>query len=283
MKAILLISTFMVCAFAGAQQSQKRSLQFIVNKEGKLTAVPEFKEPGEIYIPEASYKTYTPSNVQIEKISLVQKNFTSPYLPVFAERPMDMNVLSEAYEPFFNIYTPMLRRVSPMALDFDEYAIYPVGVNGAFMVNGRQFSWPAIGGLTTAETAIAWTNERQTISGGIFAGRYYSPYVSSPGFIGGININTRYEVNDWLALRTWGQYSYSNNNGKDPFLQMNPLLNQTNIGGAVEFKVGDNVGFGIGVNFQRNTFNNQFERQYIFYPDFGVGNDNIKFGIGGGR
>ena len=90
-------------------------------------------------------------------------------------------------------------------------------------------------------------------------------------------------MNDWLALRTWGQYSHSNNNGKDPFLQMNPLLNQTNIGGAVEFKVGDNVGFGIGVNFQRNTFNNQFERQYIFYPNFGAGNDNIKFGIGGGR
>ena len=49
---------------------------------------------------------------------------------------------------------------------------------------------------------------------------------------------------------------------------------------AVEFKVGDNAGFGIGVNFQRNTFNNQFERQYIFYPNFGIGNDNIKFGIG---
>ena len=49
---------------------------------------------------------------------------------------------------------------------------------------------------------------------------------------------------------------------------------------AVEFKVDDNAGFGIGVNFQRNTFNNQFERQYIFHPNFGIGNDNIKFGIG---
>lgn len=283
MKTILLISAFLACSLAGAQNSRKPSLQFIVNEEGKLSAVPAFHEPGEIYIPETSYKTYKPSDVRMEKLSMEQKSFPSEYLPVLMERPMDMNVLSEAYKPFFNIYTPMLRRVSPMALDFDEYAIYPVGVNGAFMVNGRQFSWPAIGGTTTAEAAIAWTNERLTVSGGLFAGRYYSPYVSSPGFIGGININTRYEVNDWLALRGWGQYSYSDKNGKDPFLQMNPLLNQTNLGGAVEFKVGDNAGFGIGVNFQRNNFNNRMERQYIFYPDFGGGNDKIKFGISGGR
>lgn len=278
MKHFLFICLCLLGLGATAQTSHRPQLRFVLDQEGKLKAVPVLQTAYDIQIPEISYKLYTPENISLKLINIEQQTFKPAELPAMSERPMDMNILSEAYRPFFNVYTPMLRRVSPMALDFDEYAAYPVGVNSGLILNGRQFTWPGSGGTTTLEAAFAWTNERLTLTAGAFGGRYYTPYSIAPGFIGGINASARYEVNDWMALRGWGQYAYSDNNGVDPFLQLNPMLNQTNLGGAVEFKLGDEVGFGIGINYQYNHFNNRMERQYLFYPAIGGRNSRIKIG-----
>ncbi|MCD8268247.1 MAG: hypothetical protein LUD46_07120 [Parabacteroides sp.] len=70
------------------------------------------------------------------------------------ERPMDMQVLSEAYRPFFNVYAPMIRRVSPMAFDFREDVITPISNNAAVITTGSQYSWPELGGLTCISSSV---------------------------------------------------------------------------------------------------------------------------------
>ena len=59
---------------------------------------------------------------------------------------MDMQVLSAAYRPFFNPFTPMLRRVSPMALDFQEASFTPISETTGLLTVGEQFTWPGVGG-----------------------------------------------------------------------------------------------------------------------------------------
>ena len=110
-------------------------LKFIMDKEGKLFAIP-VETNYEIRIPEVSYKSYTPVSEQnrqaLERYQDIYQKFSEgtmndiaffsfPAGNQEADRPMNMNTLSEAYRPFFNPYTPMLRRVNPMALDYDEY------------------------------------------------------------------------------------------------------------------------------------------------------------------
>ena len=141
-------------------------LKFIVDKEGKLFAIPS-ETNYEIKVPEATYKSYTSVSEQNrrlqEKYAEAYRKYTSfnrveyiftdySYLQE-ADRPANMNVLSEAYRPFFNPYTPMLWRINPMALDYDEWYIKPVAFNTAVLVNGRQETWPALGPVWLSVTA----------------------------------------------------------------------------------------------------------------------------------
>ena len=115
-------------------EAQNR-LKFIMDKEGKLFAIP-VETNYEIRIPEVSYKSYTPVSEQnrqmLERYQDIYQKFsedTANDIAFFsfpvgereADRPMNMNTLSEAYRPFFNPYTPMLRSMNPMALDYNEY------------------------------------------------------------------------------------------------------------------------------------------------------------------
>ena len=188
-----------------------------------------------------------------------------------------MNVLSEAYRPFFNPYTPMLWRINPMALDYDEWYIKPVAFNTAVLVNGRQETWPALGGVNIASMAVSHRAGSFTVTTGGFAGRYYTPYTPHPSYWGGVNATARYELTDWMAMRAWGSYAFYGDNKADPFMVANPWMNRTNVGGSMEFKVSDDFGFGIGVNYQHNHFNNRMEPQFMFYP---FGNAGSRFRLG---
>lgn len=266
------------------------TLKFIVDKEGKLFAIPS-ETNYEIKIPEATYKSYTSVSEQNrrlqEKYAEAYRQYTSfnrveyiftdySYLQE-ADRPANMNVLSEAYRPFFNPYTPMLWRINPMALDYDEWYIKPVAFNTAVLVNGRQETWPALGGINIASMAVSHRAGSFTVTTGGFAGRYYTPYTPHPSYWGGVNATARYELTDWMAMRAWGSYAFYGDNKADPFMVANPWMNRTNVGGSMEFKVSDDFGFGIGVNYQHNHFNNRMEPQFMFYP---FGNAGSRFRLG---
>ena len=181
MKRGISLIILLLCALCLQAQSD---LTWIRTKEGRMVAVPNGRfrlEPAQIHI-----QKFTPSDRQLIEAKL--REFI-PDLPVQSayeqERPMDMIISSAAYQPFFNPYTPMLRRVSPMALDFHEVSIIPVSEQVAFITSGQQYTWPGIGGLTRINTELLWTYDRFSLSGGAFGGRYFTPFNPSPQFMAG--------------------------------------------------------------------------------------------------
>lgn len=262
MKNGLVIWLLLLAATCVQAQSD---LVLMMNKEGKLIAIPK-RMSYELNIPEFSYKSYTPANTLALDKRL--REFMPDLPPGIDERPMDMQVLSAAYQPFFNVFTPMIRRVSPMAMDFNEVSITPVSDHVDFLVNGQQYTWPGAGGITRITTALVWRNDNWTVSGGAFAGRFYTPFNSSPGFMGGAHAEVGYQATDWLKLRTWGQYAGYGKEKENPHMLMNPFYNHTSVGSGLELKLNDNFGVGMGVNFEYNPMKRKMEPQYMVYPIF---------------
>ena len=102
----------------GMAQAQS-GFDLILDKEGKIVALPKNKTY-ELRIPKVSYQTFTPRGSRDVDIKLRELAPVSQAETTLPEHPMDMRISSAAYQPFFNIYTPMIREVSPMALDFNE-------------------------------------------------------------------------------------------------------------------------------------------------------------------
>lgn len=270
----ILIALF-ACILYGHAQSE---MDYILNGEGKLTAIPRYKT-FELKMPKYSYLSYTPSSMLSidSKLRQFHPDITTTGLD---ERPMDMQVLSEAYKPFFNVFSPMLRRVSPMAFDFSETSVTPISETTAFVVNGQQYSWPGAGGLTTVSPTLVWRQDKWTLSGGAFAGRFFTPFNYSPGYMGGVNAMASYEATDWLTVKAWGQYAqYGKDEKYNPHMLLNPFYNHTNVGGSMEFKITENFGIGMGVNVEYNPWNRKMEPQYLVYPVFKSG--RFKGGISG--
>lgn len=270
---LLLIMISLLVHFVQAQTPAE--LTYTVNKEGKIIAIPKFKTY-ELNIPEYSYKSYTPSSNR--EIEMKLQEFMPEFQPVLDERPMDMQVLSAAYRPFFDIYAPMMYAVSPMAFDFSETSINPISDNLAFFTTGTQYSWPGLGRITTINPGMIWHQDNWTITGGGFAGRFHTPFNPHPGYMGGVNLQVRYDINERIALRTWGQYAFYGDGEKDnPHMLMNPFFNHTNVGGAVEFMINENFGIGGGVNYEYNPRLRRMQPQYLVFPVFK--SKNIKVGI----
>ena len=126
MKRGISLIILLLCALCLQAQSD---LTWIRTKEGRMVAVPK-RAVFDLNLPKFTYKSFTPSDRQLIEAKL--REFI-PDLPVQSayeqERPMDMIISSAAYQPFFNPYTPMLRRVSPMALDFHEVSVVPISDN----------------------------------------------------------------------------------------------------------------------------------------------------------
>lgn len=278
MKKVVLFVILLFCSFY-TLFAQGR-LRFIIDKEGKLYAIPT-EATYDIRIPEITYKSYIPITERYRRLAeryadvyqkytgIAEQSTAFGFLPApEADRPANMNTLSAAYRPFFNPYTSMFRSMNPMALDYDEYSFHPIDDDMLFIVNGLQETWPGAGGVNEVNLSFHKQMGASTLSAGAFGGRFYTPFTPNPAFFGGFNVTARYQATDWLAFRAWGAYTFYQTDwrGPDPFMVINPALNSTSVGGAVEFKIGDHAGFGIGVNYYHDPFRGKMRPQYIFYP-----------------
>lgn len=273
MKTVCLLFVLAFTAFEAAAQA---GMTLILNKEGKIIAIPG-RKTYELRIPAYSYGSYTPASRMATEMKL--REFTPEAPPETPdELPMNMQTLSEAYRPFFNVYTPMLRRVAPFALDFSETSVVPLAGNWALLTSGVQATWPALGGMTGVSPSLVWSQGRWTLAGGGFAGRFYTPFHLSPGFMGGANAQLRYQASERLAFRAWAEYAAFS--GKEevqtPFLLMNPEMHRTGAGGAVEFMFTKSLGMGAGVNYDYNPMRKRLEPRYIFYPVVKAGDFHIR-------
>ena len=177
MKRGISLIILLLCALCLQAQSD---LTWIRTKEGRMVAVPK-RAVFDLNLPKFAYKSFTPSDRQLIEAKL--REFI-PDLPVQSayeqERPMDMIISSTAYQPFFNPYTPMLRRVSPMALDFHEVSVVPISEQVAFITSGQQYTWPGVGGLTRINTELLWTHDRFSLSEALSADVISHPSILTP-------------------------------------------------------------------------------------------------------
>lgn len=261
MKRGVLIFMAWICAFGIQAQSE---FSFILNKEGKIIAIPKNKTY-ELNIPKFSYKTFTPSGTRDIDIKL--RKFM-PDIPQtgLAERPMDMQISSAAYQPFFNVYTPMIREVSPMALDFNETYMKRLNESFDLIANGVQYTWPGAGGMTILNTGLSWHNDNWRIYGGGFGGRFFTPFNPSPGITAGFNAQVEYQATDWLLLRGWGQYAYYADEYRNPHMLENPFFYHSQVGAAFEVKINENIGVGAGINYEYNPARRRMEPQFLIFP-----------------
>ena len=138
MKRGISLIILLLCAFSMQAQSD---LTWIRTAEGRMVVVPK-RAVFDLNLPKFAYRNFTPSDRQLIEAKLREFIPDLPTSSVFdQERPMDMIISSAAYQPFFNPYTPMLRRVSPMALDFHEVSVVPVSEQLAFITSGQQYTW----------------------------------------------------------------------------------------------------------------------------------------------
>ncbi|MEG1749550.1 MAG: hypothetical protein RRZ65_09620 [Tannerellaceae bacterium] len=263
MKRIYLLLVFLLLVLSAGAQSD---LEFMLNKEGRLTAIPR-RQTYALNIPKFSFKSYTPSTTR--ELDARLRHFNPEAPTRLDERPMDMQILSSAYQPYFNVFAPMLRQVSPMALDFNEITFVPINDNWSVLVHGWQSTWPGVGGITSINPSLRWQSGAWTVSGGAFAGRYFTPFNASPGFMGGVNTHVSYQATDWLKLNTWAQYAnYSTNEKNNPHMLLNPFYYHTNVGGSMEFKINDDFGFGVGMQYEFNPIKRKMEPQIFAFPAF---------------
>lgn len=272
MKRGIWMGIALLCAATSQAQS---GFDLILSKEGKIVALPKEKQY-ELRMPKLSYQNVTPKGAREVDIKLRQFTPDIPSIHLPEERPMDMTIASSAYQPFYNVYTPMLRRVSPLALDFQETYTQRVSDNIDVIASGAQASWIGLGGITVLNTGVSWHNDRWMLYGGGFGGRYATPFDGVPGYFGGFNAQAAYRITDQLTIRAWGQYAtYKNNQSKwkekaskNPFMVQDPRYYHTMMGGALEFKFNENIGVGAGVNYEYNPLRRKMERQILVYPLF---------------
>jgi len=252
-----------LCVLTAQAQSD---FSIVVDNEGKIVAIPKLKAY-DLKIPEVSYTSYTPSSIMDIETKLME--FTPDFQPLPDERPMNMQTLSAAYRPFFNVFTPMLQRVSPMAFDFSEVSITPLNDNFSFLIHGYQSTLPGGGGQTIINPMVVWNNDRWTVRGGGFGGRLFSPFHFTPGYTVGANTSVSYQATDWLKFNAWGEYAwYNGGKGQSAFIHYNPHFNHTNVGGSMEFKISDSFGIGIGMQQEYNPIRRKWESQPLIYPIF---------------
>lgn len=246
------------------------------NSEGKVILLPK-KQNYVLEFTPADYSRYTlkPVTTITLESRLREFVFDIPQVAFDDDRPMNRIIQSGAYLPFYHAYTPMLRRVSPMALDFNETYFTPMSENWAFVVNGRQYTWPGLGGQTTVESGLVWASGPVSVVGSGFAGRHYTPFNPSPGYMAGGRLQLSVDVHERVTLRSWGQYAYyretnfmapGRKGGDNPHMLMNPFYNHTSVGGAMEFKISEDFGVGLGVNYEYNPWNRRMDRQFLLYP-----------------
>ncbi|MDD4515526.1 hypothetical protein [Massilibacteroides sp.] len=264
MKRICFVLFFLL--WGGLFLYAQSDFTFMLNKEGKIIALPKYVEFN-FNIPEFSYKSYTPASTRM--ITEQLKTYEPGTTTKLDERPMDMQVMSGAYKPYYDEFALMKKRVSPTVFDFEEVEFFPLNENLMFSVAGQQQTWMGLGGQTSINPDLTWHSGPWEIGGGGYVARYFTPFNMSPGLVSGANTHASFQATDWLKVRAWGQYAgYANKEWSNPHMAMNPLFYHNNIGGALEFRLNKDLSIGAGMQYEFNPMKNKWERQFLLFPIF---------------
>ncbi|MCK9343736.1 MAG: hypothetical protein M0P33_07490 [Massilibacteroides sp.] len=226
--------------------------------------------PQEITFPSVNYKAFVPTldKQHLPKAQELTGKFNFNALPTPTILRIKNPIQSEAYELLFDPFLPMHAGMNPFAFDFNEMDLKPINEHLSLLMNGYQNTWPGLGGNTILNTTLQWHTDKWVVAGGAFGGRYFTPINPISSFTGGLTLDATYKATDWLSLRSWGQYANQAKNQNDPFFYYGNGFNHSQVGGAMEFKISDNFGVGMGINYEFNPMKHKMEKQWLVYPVF---------------
>lgn len=133
-------------------------------------------------------------------------------------------------------------------------------------LSGSKYNWGMAGSFNSynIHTQAQWqVNDRLSVAGGVGATRYdfFRGGQTQYNFSGSLS----YQLNDRITLRGFGQYSLNH-----PTILDQPGTEWSNktYGGAMEFRITDRFGVGVGAERTFNPWRGKWETHPIFYPVF---------------
>jgi hypothetical protein len=266
-----LIFLLLLTYFTAAINAQ-REFKLVFTEKGKAIAIPDPRKPSYI-IPEYSFGKITPPSTDLD---YTVTTASTDYNELLSTQPFNVQVLSAAYRPYFNPFTPLLTKASPTALDFTEYSFLPLNEKLGLFTTGQKVTYPFLAGKTTLSSMLVWQHERLNIMGGGFVGTFYTAFNNSPVLMGGLKLDLHYELSEKFALRGWGSYTvYQGQERKNPLIYTLPVFNYTGFGSALEFMFNENFGVGGGIEYEFNYLKGRLEPHPVVYPIFKIGNVTI--------
>lgn len=100
---------------------------------------------------------------------------------------------------------------------------------------------------------------------------YGGTYVNDNRILGqgvtdyGLNSRMDLRLNDRLNIKLYGTYSLK---GKQALVNQNSIYSENNYGGAIEYRISDKFGMGMGVDRQLNPFTGKWVTRPFVYPIF---------------
>lgn len=245
-----LSSLFAITAFSQTE---------VINDSTKLLppAIPESHPPvhtdgNDFILPDATLHPYHAPSTISDSITM------HIIIPEYVQTPWPKLRLGENSNPWVHDYNK-----------HDNFILTP---NSYISTYSTYNTYPTMG--THINIGAAYTyqlNERWDVTGGIYTTKYTMPsFVHGSQFDAGFNGSLGYRINDWLKIRTIGQYSVNGQrNATHGYLT--PMAPQSYYGVIMELKVTNWLELHGGMERVYDPMKMKWKTVPIVYPVFKIG------------
>ncbi len=221
-----------------------------------------------------------------------------PELPVLPQQPLRMDeagflldvdfpIVAPAHTPMDSMtftvptidYTPYPLPIprlgeggNPFALDYNLEQNFRLNSDRYLSTYSDYNTYPTMGTMIEAGADITQLlGDRWLFTGGIYTAKYTMPsLIHGARFDAGLRGSLSYRINDWLRVRTYGQYSI---NGQQNSTQgyLTPIAPQSRYGMVMEFKITERVSVEAGMERIYNPMKMKWENVPVFSPIINLG------------
>lgn len=186
------------------------------------------------------------------------------------------NISLPAYTPYLPWMEVMMGKMvsahNPFAMDYEQYAAFPVSTTGMLSTFSTYNTYPTMGTIIQAGGSYTYRpNERWELTGGMYTAKYTIPSrMHGSLFDIGLNASAGYRINDFMRIVVFGQYSgFGEQNSLKGY--MNPSYPQSYYGAILEVKINNNLEIHGGAERTYNPTKMKWETVPILYPVIRLG------------
>ncbi len=156
---------------------------------------------------------------------------------------------------------------NPFALDYNLQDNFQLAHSTYLATYSDYNTYPTMGTYIQAGADVTQLlGDRWVLTGGLYTTKYTMPsLVHGARFDAGLRGSLSYRINDWLRIKTYGQYSV---NGQQNSTQgyLTPMAPQSHYGMVMEFKITDRISLEAGMERIYNPMKMKWENVPVFSP-----------------